>query len=415
MPSQRIRLVNRELCYVGFGSAWNRSCEVRGMPPPNDSSGSRSAQPAAAPLWNARRKLLALDGGGTRGIVTIAFLERIEAFLAERSGAGAAFRLSDHFDLIGGTSTGAIIAAGLAAGRTVSELKSMYFDLAQRVFRGSWSRVPFIQARFGSQPLAEILRAELGEITLDDPAIRTRLAIVAKRVDTGSPWIISNLPGQPYWDDGPDGKYTGNRHYKLVNVIRASTAAPYFFGPERIPISADVTGSFIDGGISPYNSPTIPLLMLGTMQRYGLSWPVGPENLSMISIGTGSHAVKVREAWSPALKFAAETLGGLIADCQATSLMLMQWLSDPEQAWWLNGDIGSLEGEVLGGQPLLSFQRFDIRLERDWLQEHCGFSASEAELKRLRRMDNPSAMSELYDLARIAGDEHIAAVTTELE
>lgn len=380
------------------------------MPPPNEGSGSRFAQPATAPLWNAQRKLLALDGGGTRGIITIAFLERIEAFLAEQSGAGTAFRLADHFDLIGGTSTGAIIAAGLATGRRVSELKAVYFDLAKRVFRGTWTRVPLLQARFGSQPLAEILMAELGAITLDDPAIRTRLAIVAKRVDTGSPWIISNLPGQPYWDDGPNGEYTGNRHYRLVNVIRASTAAPYFFGPERIPISAEVTGNFIDGGISPYNTPTIPLLMLATMRRYQLCWPVGPANLSMISIGTGRYAVAVHGSWSPALKFAAETLGGLIADCQATSLLLMQWLSQPEQAWWLNSDIESLEGDVLGGRPLLSFQRFDIRLESEWLREHCGLSVSLAELKRLRRMDNPAAMSDLYELARTAADKQIAAV-----
>ena len=56
------------------------------------------------------KTILALDGGGVRGIIAIAFLERIEALFTEH--AGAPVRLADRFDLVGGTSTGAIIATG---------------------------------------------------------------------------------------------------------------------------------------------------------------------------------------------------------------------------------------------------------------------------------------------------------------
>ena len=59
-----------------------------------------------------RKRILALDGGGVRGVVALAFLKEIERALAAQ--AGRPVRLCDHFDLIGGTSTGAIIAAGLA-------------------------------------------------------------------------------------------------------------------------------------------------------------------------------------------------------------------------------------------------------------------------------------------------------------
>jgi patatin-like phospholipase/acyl hydrolase len=121
--------------------------------------------------------MLALDGGGTRGIVSIAFLERIEALLRERSGKGDAFRLSDHFDLIGGTSTGAIIAAGLATGRTVAELKTIYFELGPAVFRKRW-HIPLFQARYGSGKLGEILSREFGDAQLDDPSIKTLLPTV---------------------------------------------------------------------------------------------------------------------------------------------------------------------------------------------------------------------------------------------
>lgn len=221
-------------------------------------------------IWSSKRRILALDGGGTRGIVSIAFLERIEALLRARSGKGDAFRLSDHFDLIGGTSTGAIIAAGLATGRSVAELKTLYFELGPAVFRRRW-RVPIFQAIYGANRLAEILTREFGGITLEDPAIKTLLAIMTKRVDTGSPWIVSNITSQPYWQDRADGARQGNRHIKLASLVRASAAAPHYFGPEQIPISDSVTGTFVDGAVSPYNNPTIPLLLLATAQRYGLS------------------------------------------------------------------------------------------------------------------------------------------------
>ena len=376
-------------------------------------------------LWSADRRLLALDGGGTRGIVSLAFLERIEALLKARSGKGDAFRLADHFDLIGGTSTGAVIAAGLATGRTVSEIKTFYLDLAPRVFRRYW-RVPYLQSLFSDWPVTQILAAELGDMTLDDPRIKTRLAIVTKRVDTGSPWIVSNLPDQPYWDDRADGLRRGNRHYKLAQLVRASTAAPFYFGPQRIAISADVAGDFIDGGITPYNSPVIPLLMLATMRRYGLCWPVGPEKLSLVSIGTGRYRYATATTWRPAWKlalwrpasiFAIDTLQGLIEDCQATSLMLMQWLGTSESPWWLNRDLRELDGDCLAGSPLLSFQRYDLMLERawlteilgrDWLRATFGGELREGRVKRLQRFDSPAAMAELYALAREVAERQIA-------
>jgi hypothetical protein len=358
-------------------------------------------------LWSAEKRLLTLDGGGVRGIIAIAFLERIEAVLKARSGKGEAFRLSDHFHLVGGTSTGAIIAAALALGRTAAETKALYFDLAPRVFRRGWSRIPYLQARFASKPLAEILARELGDMTLEDSALKTYLAIVMKRVDTGSPWIVSNLPGQPYWNDSADGRRTGNRHYKVANVVRASTAAPYFFGPERIPISADVVGSFIDGGVTPYNCPILPTLMLATMRSYGLCWPLGPDKLSIVSIGTGRYPHRISSTWQPALTLAVDTLRGLIDDCRMTSLMLMQWLGETEAPTWLNSDIGTLEGDCLTGQPLLAFQRYDLLLEPDWLRAYFGREFKGSAIKLYRSLDRPAAMADLYALAKEAAEREI--------
>ena len=68
------------------------------------------------------KRILSLDGGGIRGILTLEYLSAIEKLLKKRSGRDE-FLLCDYFDLIGGTSTGSIIAAGLACGMSVDQLR----------------------------------------------------------------------------------------------------------------------------------------------------------------------------------------------------------------------------------------------------------------------------------------------------
>ena len=62
------------------------------------------------------KRMLALDGGGLRGALTLGYLHEVEALLRQRYGGDPRFRLCDYFDLIGGTSTGSVIATGLALG-----------------------------------------------------------------------------------------------------------------------------------------------------------------------------------------------------------------------------------------------------------------------------------------------------------
>ena len=70
----------------------------------------------------APKRILSLDGGGIRGAISIGILEKVEKILAEQTGRDEQFRMSDYFDLIIGTSTGAIIAGSLAQGMSVSEV-----------------------------------------------------------------------------------------------------------------------------------------------------------------------------------------------------------------------------------------------------------------------------------------------------
>src|SRR5215813_9765166 len=80
------------------------------------------------------KRILALDGGGIRGALTLGYLKRIEDILLKQHNNDVNFRLCDYFDLIGGTSTGSIIAACLAIGMKVDEIKNMYFDLGGKIF-----------------------------------------------------------------------------------------------------------------------------------------------------------------------------------------------------------------------------------------------------------------------------------------
>ncbi|MGZ8197193.1 MAG: patatin-like phospholipase family protein, partial [Burkholderiales bacterium] len=76
-------------------------------------------------------RLLALDGGGIRGLIAIEVLARIESILERRLEKTSEFVLADYFDYVAGTSTGAVIAACVALGMRVDEIRTMYLDSAE--------------------------------------------------------------------------------------------------------------------------------------------------------------------------------------------------------------------------------------------------------------------------------------------
>jgi patatin-like phospholipase/acyl hydrolase len=180
------------------------------------------------------KRVLALDGGGVRGAITVAFLEHIEAILCAHLGKET--RLGDHFHLVGGTSTGAIIAGAIALGFRATQVKEFYTRLAPLAFKRQRWALPILQAKFDVRGLRGEIENIVGDLELQSDKLVTGLCVVSKRIDTGSPWIMANNPAAPFWEDGPD--YDGNKYYKLANLVRASTAAPHFFDPELLPINS---------------------------------------------------------------------------------------------------------------------------------------------------------------------------------
>ena len=111
------------------------------------------------------RRLLALDGGGILGIITLGILREIERQLADASGEGDAFRLGRYFDYVGGTSTGAIIATGLAVGMSVSDLIDFYKRAGPLMFERRFL-LSRLKSFYSADPLREQLREILGDRTL---------------------------------------------------------------------------------------------------------------------------------------------------------------------------------------------------------------------------------------------------------
>lgn len=349
------------------------------------------------------KRVLSVDGGGIRGIVALAFLERIEQLLRDRCN-NPTLRLADYFDLIGGTSTGAIIAAGLSLGHPVSYLIQVYLDLAHQGFQRRWWLGGTLVPKFRAAALEAAIRAHVGDTTLGSERLLTGIGIVAKRLDTGSVWVFHNHPRGPYFaPEGDAVRGVPNRDLPLAQLIRASTAAPTYFEPEMIEVAPSVSGAFVDGGLSPHANPALLLLMLATLHGYGFRWPMGPEKLMLVSVGTGG-AQQALDAQSvermPAAWLAVSALRSLMHDCDWLTQTLLQWLGQSPTPWPIDGEIGDLRHDTPGGSKLLHYVRYNAQLTQEWLARQAGLSIEVEELRALHAFDRPALAPRLLEIGR---------------
>jgi hypothetical protein len=230
------------------------------------------------------RRLLALDGGGVRGLITLGILQKIEVMIREKAGLS----LCEYFDYIGGTSTGAIIAASLARGMTTADLIKFYQSYGREMFDPAalLERYKYLHT---ADPLIQQLKNVFGATTTLDPDdLKSLLLVVTKNVTTDSPWPVSSNPNAKYND--PD-RTDCNLKMPLWKLVRASTAAPVYFPAEvmtwdeQMPSKAAV---FVDGGMTPYNNPAFLLYRMATEPAYRLNWAKGEKNLLLVSVGTGA-------------------------------------------------------------------------------------------------------------------------------
>lgn len=362
------------------------------------------------------KRILALDGGGLRGVLTLGILREIETLLRERHG-DPSLRLGHYFDLIAGTSTGAIIAAGLSLGMSVDEVHGHYMNLGKIVFKRNLLRWGALRAKFDSDNVREALVDVFGERKLDSKDFLTGLLVVTKRLDTGSAWPITNNPNAKYFKGGANPITIPNGDYPLWQVVRASTAAPSYFDPETIDIGRAeggmkaVTGDFVDGGVSPSNNPTLQALMTATMEGYRFGWAVGEKVLQVVSVGTGKADAEVGHAniieSTPAIH-AVLSLKALMADCADQVEAIMQWLSSSPTARCIDREMDKAQ-PPLGSAAMCSYLRYNVLFQTDWWAENLGESVSAETLKELEAMDKPANIPELDRIGRLAGAKLVKA------
>jgi patatin-like phospholipase/acyl hydrolase len=386
------------------------------------------------------RKLLSLDGGGIRGLITIEVLARIEAILRAQS-SRPSLVLADYFDYIAGTSTGAVIGTLLALGKPVDEIRSIYLDCGQMMFdKGAIlerlekeRRTPFIDelekladifnvcryyakrwagekeayAKYPDAPLAAKLKDLVGGegVTLDGDSLRTLLLVVLANATTDSPWPISNNPRAKYNDPG---RPTSNAKFPLWQVVRASTAAPMFFPPQEISVGGR-TFVFVDGGVTSYNNPSFQLFLQATLEPYGLVWPTGEKNMLLVSIGTGLHPdiqQGLRRSDVDAAAAVSIATEGLFDAAMYQQDLLCRVFGRCLGGDPLDREVGDLIGAKGPVEParLFTYVRYNATLSPEGLT---GLGLGEIDPKAVQSLDSVEYMAELQRVGKAVAEQKV--------
>lgn len=367
------------------------------------------------------KRILALDGGGIRGAVTLGFLEAIESQLADRHDKAGLikkkdFRLSQYFDLIGGTSTGAIIAALLAiGGYTVAEIKTMYRTIGSKIFSDHngfnlLGHQIYFNGKYNSQPLKDELAKFFGDATLGDNTNKTGLCVIAKRLDTCSTWPVTN---------NPNSKYFAQNRFYIRDIVRASTAAPSFFEPQIIDVGSGELGVFVDGGMSMMNNPALQLFLVATLKGFKLQWDSGEDKLLIVSIGTGRRNKKLLgDKWkNPNLLDIAQCAPEqFMSDAGEMTELMMHFIGRGKGTLRkIDAEVDDLSDDAINGNKAFSYVRYNVEMIRSELENIGMKELDDAQVTDLMNMDHPKNVDILLKIGEAAAksyvkDEHFSPI-----
>jgi uncharacterized protein len=206
-------------------------------------------------------KMLAIDGGGIRGVFAISMLREIEREYRQP--------ISQMFDVIAGTSTGSIIAASCAIGITMDDLLHNYQQYGGKIFRKQ-AKVGLFKNVYNDRYLRKLLKNAFKEITLEE--INKPLLIPAVDITHGNPFIHRSNYGN---------KETEDYHVKLWDAVLSSCSAPVYFPPNNV----ENKYLSIDGGLWANN----PSLVCVTEAIHFFQSSL--ENIHILSLGTGQQKI----------------------------------------------------------------------------------------------------------------------------
>ena len=344
--------------------------------------------------------MLALDGGGIRGVITLEVLDELEQQLAQHFD-DPNLRLADYFDYIGGTSTGAIIAAALATGEhSAAELLRRYEELGKAVFTKRFLLRRLVSL-YRHDPLEAQLRTILGDRrSLGDGELRSLLLIVLHNTKTDSVWPLSNNTGAKYNSvarcllDESDR----NLDLPLAGLVRASTAAPIYFQPEAIRIGAGEM-VFQDGGITPFNNPALLMYLMATTPEYRLGWRSGADDLLVVSVGTGASAAEHPDLTAGKVNalFNAKNLPSVFMNgASAGQDIMCRAIGRCRFGLPIDRELGTMVGER--HDAAFTYVRYEADLGERALEE-LGITSRKIR-ERVRKLDATSEIAELRTIGR---------------
>lgn len=316
------------------------------------------------------KRILAIDGGGIRGLFALQILARIEELLRQER-QRSDLVLSDEFDLFAGTSTGAIIATGLCWGMAVREIEQFYLTHGPQMF----SRVPMFQrwkCKYRAEQVASLFQSIFHEgddartpSLLGTSKLRKLLLVVMRNATTGSPWPVTNNPLAKYNSRSlPDC----NLEIPLWQLLRASTAAPSFYAPECIQLG-EQKFLFVDGAITPYNNPTLIAVLTATLAPYRICWPATAEDLWVVSVGTGGVPARLTKTLPQRVHLIEQAQFvplALINSSVSQQDYLCRILGRCTHGEQLDSELGDLLAPTLLGpyEQKFTYARYDTRLDR---------------------------------------------------
>jgi len=235
------------------------------------------------PLENQNFRILSLDGGGVRGLLTACILSNVENYLNKKYNEN--LPIGQRFDFIAGTSTGGLIALALATGKNAQEIVDFYNQQIPKIFPKNffrkWLLNPF-RHRYSSQPLKNALNQFFGDETLEN--LKTDVCITTISLQNGKPRFYKT----DYFE-----RNKGRLDEKLADIALATSSAPTYFKAHSLKHSSNL----IDGGICANNPAMVALVDAFNFERSSKrgTLALGPlsdstkKNAIMVSIGTGEQ------------------------------------------------------------------------------------------------------------------------------
>jgi len=240
-------------------------------------------------------RILSLDGGGLRGVLSARILKKVEEILETKG-----HKLHTYFDLVAGTSTGSILAGAIACQKSAEEIINLYKNEGKNIFpdsvrwRRKWRRISqFLGSNVlyphekGKHGLAKVLERNLQHPSLGSLKIKDiqGIEILILAYDTyfrETTWFTNNSPEQKKWYDD----------IELSKICTASASAPTFFPPYELPSGYPQQKlPYIDGGVSS-NNPSLAAIAHALYVKNKLDNSENKEKLklsdiALMSIGTG--------------------------------------------------------------------------------------------------------------------------------